>query len=162
MGKRVSKKQKTSTKKLHVSRGLKFIGGFFGIIAIGYLIYFASWTPQYIEVGKIAEDPMASKSLLGMKLKSSHENHAIPASRSFLGKPRSAAVYRYFYMPDGETQDSLIAKLRKEAEKNGWVVDSSEQTFDNYIVAYKGSLVINIGIDANSEYSPVYVIIEKG
>lgn len=161
MGKKVSNKQKTRTKKFHVSRGLKFIGGFFGIIAIGYLIYFASWTTQYIEVGKMAEDPMASKSLLGMKLKSSHENHAIPASRSFLGKPRSAAVYRYFYMPDGETQDSLIAKLRKEAEKNGWVVDIESAKFGDYFRMNKNELTATVSVSMNSERSPVSIRITK-
>lgn len=160
MGKKGSKQAKTKNKRPLWQRILKIFGFIVGGIVLLYGLYFLSWLPEYGEVWEMEREPMASKALLGMELKSSHERHRVPASRSIVGKDSSPSVNRYFYMPKGETQKSLLEKIKKEAEKGGWVVDERSMRFRDHFSAKKDTLLLSAGVHPDSEYSPVYVSIE--
>lgn len=54
-----------------------------GILAGLWLINFLTWVSAYLEVWDMSRDPMAEKGILGLKLKSSFEEHRIPPERSF-------------------------------------------------------------------------------
>ena len=113
----------------------------------------------------MSRDPMAEKGILGLELKSSSEEHRIPPERSFLGKGTYPSVNRYYEMPKNESVDSLLKKLRQQAEGFGWKMDK-ERSGTDYFVGYKNigsreySLQVSIILD--DEYNNGVHVIIKG
>ena len=136
-----------------------------GILAGLWLINFLTWVPAYLEVWDMSRDPMAKKGILGLELKSSSEKHRIPPERSFLGKSTYPSVNRYYEMPKNESVDSLLKKLRQQAEGFGWKMDK-ERSGTDYFVGYKNigsreySLQVSIILD--DEYNNGVHVIIKG
>ena len=136
-----------------------------GILAGLWLVNFLTWVPAYLEVWDMSRDPMAEKGILGLELKSSSEKHRIPPERSFLGKGTYPSVNRYYEMPKNESVDSLLKKLRQQAEGFGWKMDK-ERSGTDYFVGYKNigsreySLQVSIILD--DEYNNGVHVIIKG
>lgn len=136
-----------------------------GILAGLWLINFLTWVSAYLEVWDMSRDPMAEKGILGLKLKSSFEEHRIPPERSFLEKGTYPSVNRYYKMPKNESVDSLLKKLRQQAEGFGWKMDK-ERSGADYFVGYKNigareySLQVSIILD--DEYNNGVHVIIKG
>ena len=159
-------KQQTTTSPVKNSKTQRWRRRFIilaGILAGLWLINFLTWVPAYLEVWDMSRDPMAKKGILGLELKSSSEKHRIPSERSFLGKGTYPSVNRYYEMPKNESVDSLLKKLRQQAEGFGWKMDK-ERSGTDYFVGYKNigsreySLQVSIILD--DEYNNgVHVIV---
>ena len=103
---------------------------------------------------------MAEKGILELELKSSSEEHRIPPERSFLRKGKYPSVNRYYEMPKNESVDSLLKKLRQQAEGFGWKMDK-ERSGTDYFVGYKNigsrEYEIHIGI---GDTKIIYISVE--
>ena len=161
-------KQQTTTSPVKKSKLQRWRRRFIvlaGILAGLWLINFLTWVPAYLEVWDMSRDPMAEKGILGLELKSSFEEHRIPPERSFLGKGKYPSVNRYYKMPKNESVDSLLKKLRQQAEGFGWKMDK-ERSGADYFVGYKNigsreySLQVSIILD--DEYNNGVHVIIKG
>lgn len=131
-----------------------------GILAGLWLVNFLTWLPAYIEVWNMARDPMAEKGVLGLKLKSSYERHRIPTERGFLKKSTYPSVDRYYEMPQNESSNDLLSRLRRYAESSGWKLDK-ERSGAEYFVGYKDiegrKYQVSVGI---GDEKIVYVSVE--
>lgn len=161
-------KQQTTTSPVKKSKLQRWRRRFIilaGILAGLWLINFLTWAPAYLEVWDMSRDPMAEKGILGLELESSFEKHRIPPERSFLGKGTYPSVNRYYKMPKNESVDSLLKKLRQQAEGFGWKMDK-ERSGADYFVGYKNigsreySLQVSIILD--DEYNNGVHVIIKG
>lgn len=98
------------------------------------------------------KEPMASKELLGMTLRSSNEEHRVPAERAFLNKGHGPEINRYLEMPQGETTESLLVRLKDEARGGDWVLDEKEYAQSGHsFSAHKGSLRLFVNIRPDIE-----------
>jgi len=113
-----------------------------------------------MEVWSMARDPMAEKGVLGLKLKSSYERHRVPTERGFLKKSTYPSVDRYYEMPQNESANDLLSKLRRYAESSGWKLDK-ERSGVEYFIGYKDiegrKYQVSVGI---GDEKVVYVSVE--
>lgn len=138
------------------------LGGLAAFLLCLWGVWWLSWVEERQELAVMLKEPMASKELLGMTLRSSNEEHRVPAERAFLNKGHGPEINRYFEMPQGETTESLLVRLKDEARGGGWVLDERGYTLGNhYFSAHKKNLRMNIGVNPSSSYSPVYISISK-
>ena len=130
------------------------------ILAGLWLVNFLTWLPAYMEVWSMARDPMAEKGVLGLKLKSSYERHRVPTERGFLKKSTYPSVDRYYEMPQNESANDLLSKLRRYAESSGWKLDK-ERSGVEYFIGYKDiegrKYQVSVGI---GDEKVVYVSVE--
>jgi len=131
-----------------------------GVVAGLWLVNFLTWLPAYMEVWSMARDPMAEKGVLGLKLKSSYERHRVPTERGFLKKSTYPSVDRYYEMPQNESANDLLSKLRRYAESSGWKLDK-ERSGVEYFIGYKDiegrKYQVSVGI---GDEKVVYVSVE--
>lgn len=158
----MSKKQAT-TSPVKNSKSRRWLRRFIilvGILAGLWLVNFLTWLPAYMEVWSMARDPMAEKGVLGLKLKSSYERHRVPTERGFLKKSTYPSVDRYYEMPQNESANDLLSKLRRYAESSGWKLDK-ERSGVEYFIGYKDiegrKYQVSVGI---GDEKVVYVSVE--
>ena len=156
-------KKQATTSPVKNSKSRRWLRRFIilvGILAGLWLVNFLTWLPAYIEVWNMARDPMAEKGVLGLKLKSSYERHRIPTERGFLKKSTYPSVDRYYEMPQNESSNDLLSRLRRYAESSGWKLDK-ERSGVEYFIGYKDiegrKYQVSVGI---GDEKVVYVSVE--
>ena len=156
-------KKQATTSPVKNSKSRRWLRRFIilvGILAGLWLVNFLTWLPAYMEVWSMARDPMAEKGVLGLKLKSSYERHRVPTERGFLKKSTYPSVDRYYEMPQNESANDLLSKLRRYAESSGWKLDK-ERSGAEYFVGYKDiegrKYQVSVGI---GDEKIVYVSVE--
>lgn len=156
-------KKQATTSPVKNSKARRWLRRFIILIVILaglWLVNFLTWLPAYIEVWNMARDPMAEKGVLGLKLKSSYERHRIPTERGFLKKSTYPSVDRYYEMPQNESSNDLLSRLRRYAESSGWKLDK-ERSGAEYFVGYKDiegrKYQVSVGI---GDEKIVYVSVE--
>ena len=156
-------KKQATTSPVKNSKSRRWLRRFIilvGILAGLWLVNFLTWLPAYMEVWSMARDPMAEKGVLGLKLKSSYERHRVPTERGFLKKSTYPSVDRYYGMPQNESANDLLSKLRRYAESSGWKLDK-ERSGVEYFIGYKDidgrKYQVSVGI---GDEKIVYVSVE--
>lgn len=156
-------KKQATTSPVKNSKSRRWLRRFIilvGILAGLWLVNFLTWLPAYIEVWNMARDPMVEKGVLGLKLKSSYERHRIPTERGFLKKSTYPSVDRYYEMPQNESSNDLLSRLRRYAESSGWKLDK-ERSGVEYFIGYKDiegrKYQVSVGI---GDEKVVYVSVE--
>ena len=156
-------KKQATTSPVKNSKARRWLRRFIilvGILAGLWLVNFLTWLPAYMEVWSMARDPMAEKGVLGLKLKSSYERHRVPTERGFLKKSTYPSVDRYYEMPQNESANDLLSKLRRYAESSGWKLDK-ERSGVEYFIGYKDiegrKYQVSVGI---GDEKVVYVSVE--
>ena len=156
-------KKQATTSPVKNSKSRRWLRRFIilvGILAGLWLVNFLTWLPAYMEVWSMARDPMAGKGVLGLKLKSSYERHRVPTERGFLKKSTYPSVDRYYEMPQNESANDLLSKLRRYAESSGWKLDK-ERSGVEYFIGYKDiegrKYQVSVGI---GDEKVVYVSVE--
>ena len=156
-------KKQATTSPVKNSKSRRWLRRFIilvGILAGLWLVNFLTWLPAYMEVWSMARDPMAEKGVLGLKLKSSYERHRVPTERGFLKKSTYPSVDRYYEMPQNESANDLLSKLRRYAESSGWKLDK-ERAGVEYFIGYKDiegrKYQVSVGI---GDEKVVYVSVE--
>jgi hypothetical protein len=156
-------KKQATTSPVKNSKSRRWLRRFIilvGILAGLWLVNFLTWLPAYMEVWSMARDPMAEKGVLGLKLKSSYERHRVPTERGFLKKSTYPSVDRYYEMPQNESANDLLSKLRRYAESSGWKLDK-ERSGVEYFIGYKDiegrKYQVSVGI---GDEKVVYVSVE--
>ena len=156
-------KKQATTSPVKNSKSRRWLRRFIilvGILAGLWLVNFLTWLPAYMEVWSMARDPMVEKGVLGLKLKSSYERHRVPTERGFLKKSTYPSVDRYYEMPQNESANDLLSKLRRYAESSGWKLDK-ERSGVEYFIGYKDiegrKYQVSVGI---GDEKVVYVSVE--
>lgn len=156
-------KKQATTSPVKNSKSRRWLRRFIilvGILAGLWLVNFLTWLPAYMEVWSMARDPMAEKGVLGLKLKSSYERYRVPTERGFLKKSTYPSVDRYYEMPQNESANDLLSKLRRYAESSGWKLDK-ERSGVEYFIGYKDiegrKYQVSVGI---GDEKVVYVSVE--
>lgn len=137
------------------------LGGLAAFLLCLWGVWWLSWVEERQELAVMLKEPMASKELLGMTLRSSNEEHRVPAERAFLNKGHGPEINRYFEMPQGETTGSLIDEMWIIAEKNGWKLVEGTNLQNDHFLAAKGNMHLSVTTSLYPGDPPVSVRITK-